>query len=84
MQFQIKVTGPGGIVNVPTEIVHAAFELLGFNVEVENQFSGSDGRDFYVDVEECKKMLLGQIPIDKKYLGIKNVVVKADHRPWGG
>ena len=81
----IEIAGAGGNVNFPMALVQAALELGGYEVQVVND-CGQDPKDYwFVDKEEYKKFLTGELPWSGRRSKKKpKVQLVAKHIPWGG
>ncbi len=71
----IEITGAGGTINYPTEVIVKALKEAGLQVEVIDEHPVDNA-------EEMIRMMKERI--DSGYIKDWKVVVKTTHYPWGG
>ena len=80
----VELVGMGGGINFPAALIHAALELAGYEVEMNNS-CGQEPNDFwFVDKEKFKAYLTGAEPWPEKKTKQQKIQVNVKHIPWGG
>ncbi len=76
----IKVTGPGGTISFEMLLIQELLEREGYKVVVQDDhpFSGRKNSEFKTKEEyfEHRRKLMAEKP--------REIVLEADHQPWGG
>ena len=82
INIEVKVTGPGGVINFETLIIKRALEQVGITVEVEDEYPFSYRVNQNV-IQETEDEYIERIT---KLNETCSTTVKliAEHCPWGG
>ena len=79
----VEIAGMGGAINFPSALIHAALELAGYEVEMNNDYNEPDTH-WYVDKEDYKLMLQGKKDFPGNVKKKPKVQVLTKHYPWPG
>ncbi len=71
----IQISGPGGTISYPTEVIIKALKEAGLKVEVTDEYPTDNPEEF---IHSTKQR------IDNGELKDWKVSVKTNHQPWGG
>lgn len=81
----VELVGLGGSVNFPAALIHAALELGGYEVEVNNAHGQNPKDPWFVNKEQYTAYLTGAEPWPvRKSKRKEKIQLNVKHVPWGG
>jgi hypothetical protein len=75
MVTTIEISGPGGTINYPVNVIVKALKEAGLQVEVQDDYPSDNADENMRDVKER---------IDSGEIKDWKINVKTKHLPWGG
>lgn len=88
MTTKITVSGPGSVINFEVEVIRQLLESLGYKVILENPHPFvpySDSNSVVKTLEDYltnRKLLLKKVKDEN--LSAEEIILQAQHIPWGG